>query len=272
MTQSKRGLTFYLLAAFFTTFVAFLYGPMIIIFVLSFQGETGGLTFPMRGVSTHWFSDLFTSTRYGDLGGALYRSVVLGVSSMSITVVTCLFAGLAFRSKFVGSGVIFYLTITSLVVPGVLLGLGLGQLFQILGLRTNWYSSGLGAHLSWTLPFGLLIMFAVLNRFDSAWEEAARDAGASHWQTLKYVTVPILIPGLIAVSLFGFTLSYDEMPRSLLTVGAYNTLPIEIANMTSNVTTPALYAIGTVTTVISFTVIGLAFFVIALIQRRRAHS
>ncbi len=269
MNSSKRSLTFYLLAAFFALFVAFLYGPMLIIFVLSFQGETGGLTFPMRGVSTHWFADLFTSSRYGDLGGALSRSLILGAASMAITTATCLFAGLAFRNRFIGSSVIFYLTITSLVVPGILLGLGLGQLFQIVGLRLNWFTSGLAAHLSWTLPFGLLIMFAVLNRFDAAWEEAAKDAGATHWQTLKYVTIPILFPGLIAVSLFGFTLSYDEMPRSLLTVGADNTLPIEIANMTANVTTPALYAIGSVTSAISFVVIGLAFLAISAIQKRR---
>jgi len=193
-SQAKRGLAFYLLAGFFALFVAFLYGPMIIIFVLSFQGETGGLTFPMRGVSTHWFVDLFTSSRYGDLGGALKRSVILGLSAMVITSVTCLFAGLAFRRKFFGSGALFYLSIISLVIPGILLGLGIGQLFQLLGLRINWFTSGLGAHLTWTLPFGLLIMFAVLNRFDSSWEEAARDAGASGLQVLKWVTIPILFP------------------------------------------------------------------------------
>lgn len=268
--QAKRGLTFYLLAGFFALFVAFLYGPMIIIFVLSFQGETGGLTFPMRGVSTHWFVDLFTSSRYGDLGGALKRSVILGLSAMVITGVTCLFAGLAFRRRFLGSGALFYLSIISLVIPGILLGLGIGQFFQLLGLRINWFTSGLGAHLTWTLPFGLLIMFAVLNRFDSSWEEAARDAGAGELQILKWVTIPILFPGLIAVSLFGFTLSYDEMPRSLLTIGAKNTLPIEISNMTSNVTTPALYAIGTVTSALSFIAIGLAFSAIYLIQKARA--
>ena len=270
MDTEKRPLVFYFLAGFFALFVAFLYGPMLIIFVLSFQGEHGGLTFPMRGVSTHWFTDLFTSSRYGDLGGALSRSLILGLASLAITAVVCMFAGLAFRKRFIGSSFLFYLAITSLVVPGILLGLGLGQLFQIVGLRLNWFTSGLAAHLSWTLPFGLLIMFAVLNRFDGAWEEAARDAGARSWETLKYVTIPILFPGMIAVALFGFTLSYDEMQRSLLTVGADNTLPIEIANMTSNVTTPALYAIGSVTSAISFAVIALAFLAISRIQKRRA--
>ena len=61
--------------------------------------------------------------------------------------------------------------------------------------------------------------------------------------------MPIVFPGMIAVALFGFTLSYDEFPRSWLTVGSKNTLPIEIWTMTTNVTSPALYALGTVTTV-----------------------
>ena len=204
MSSPKRSLTFYCLASFFALFVAFLYGPMLIIFVLSFQGEQGGLTFPMRGVSTHWFTDLFTNSRYGDLGGALFRSIILGLASMVITAVTCLFAGLAFRNRFVWFQCDFlsgnYQPCGARYPPG----LGLGQIFQILGFSQNWFSSGLAAHLSWTLPFGLLIMFAVLNRFDGAWEEAARDAGASNLQTLKFVTIPILFPGLIAVSLFGF--------------------------------------------------------------------
>lgn len=274
MTQStaKRGVGFWLLAVFFALFVIFLYGPMVVIFILSFQGPTGGLTFPLRGVSTHWFGDLWASTRYGDLGGAFRRSLMLGAMSLLITAAVCLFAGLAFRRRFWGAGPLFYLAITSLVVPGILLGLGISQLFQLMGFRLQWWLSGLGAHLSWTLPFGLLIMFAVLNRFDGSWEEAARDAGASPWQVLRLVTVPILFPGLIAVALFGFTLSYDEMPRSLLTVGGRNTLPIEISNMTTNVTTPALYAIGTVTSLISFTVIAAAFVAIAIIQKRRARA
>jgi len=272
ISNAKRGPAFYFLAAFFTLFVIFLYGPMLVIFLSSFQGSTGGLTFPMRGISTHWFNDLWTSSRYGDLGGAFRRSLVLGCLSMLITAIVCLFAGLAFRRRFWGSGPIFYLAIGSLVVPGILLGLGISQFFQLLGFKLNWWLSGLGAHLSWTMPFGLLIMFAVLNRFDASWEEAARDAGARSWQVLAYVTVPILFPGLIAVALFGFTLSYDEMPRSLLTVGGKNTLPIEISNMTTNVTTPALYAIGTLTSVVSFVVIALAFLAIAVIQKRRARA
>jgi len=133
----------------------------------------------------------------------------------------------------------------------------------------TWYGSALGAQLTWTLPYGLLIMFAVLGRFDRAYEEAASDLGASNWQRLRYVTLPIVLPGIIGVALFGFTLSYDEFPRTVLTSGSSNTLPLEIWAMTTDVTSPALFAVGTVTTVVSFIVIGLALTSIALIERRR---
>ena len=92
-------------------------------------------------------------------------------------------------------------------------------------------------------------MFAILGRLSPSYEEAAYDLGASRWQAVRHVVIPIVFPGMIAVALFGFTLSYDEFPRSWLTVGSKNTLPIEIWTMTTNVTSPALYALGTVTTV-----------------------
>jgi len=155
-------------------------------------------------------------------------------------------------------------------MPGLLVGLGVGLLYQTMGVTATWFGSALGAQLTWTLPFGLLIMFAVLSRFNRSYEEAGRDLGASNWQILWMVVVPILFPGLIAVALFGFTLSYDEFPRTLLTVGAQNTLPLEIWGMTTNVTSPALYALGTVTTLVSFTAIIIALGSIALIQRRRS--
>src|SRR5207237_1864926 len=139
-------------------------------------------------------------------------------------------------------------------------------------LRPSWCSSALGAQLTWTLPVGLLIMFAVFSRFNPAYEEAARDLGARYWQTLWNVVLPILLPGIIGVALFGFTLSYDEFPRTVLTAGTRNTLPLEIWAMTTNVTSPALFAVGTVTTVVSFVAIAAALGSIALIQRRRSRG
>ena len=183
-------------------------------------------------------------------------------------------AGLAFRRRFFGD--------TRRVLPddrqpgGARAGARHRRrpaLFQWLGIEASWYTSALGAQLSWTLPFGVLVMFAVMSRFDSAWEEAARrsrrHALADDPARGRF---PILAPGLVAVALFGFTLSYDEFARTLQTAGSLNTLPLEIWSMTLNVTSPSLYALGTVTTIVSFVIIGACLGTIALIQKRRARA
>jgi putative spermidine/putrescine transport system permease protein len=266
-----RPRSFYVLSAFFGLFVLFLYGPTLTIGILSFQGEGGGLTFPMRGVSMYWFYDLFEQQAVGDIWGSFRRSIVLGLMVMVTTVVVSVMGGLAFRKKFAGSGILFYLIITALVIPSILVSLGVGLLFSQSGLNVHWSTSGFGAQLTWTLPFGLLIMFAVFNRFDKSYEEAARDLGATPWQTIRYVVLPIIAPSLIGVALFGFTLSYDEFARTLLTSGSYNTLPLEVYGMTTNVTSPVLYALGTLTTLFSLLIIG-AFLALALLSNRRKAS
>ena len=76
--MEPRPRSFYVLSAFFALFVLFLYGPTLTIGILSFQGEGGGLTFPMRGVSMYWFYDLFEQQAVGDIWGSFRRSIVLG--------------------------------------------------------------------------------------------------------------------------------------------------------------------------------------------------
>jgi putative spermidine/putrescine transport system permease protein len=266
--MQKRSRAFYFLAAFFTTFVLFLYGPIVTIGILSFQGPQGGLTFPMNETSLHWFFDLFEQQAVGDIWGSFRRSFALGLMVMVTTVIVSVMGGLAFRRRFRGSTFLFYLVIASLIIPSILISLGVGLIFNILDLNVHWASSGFGSQLTWTLPFGLLIMFAVFNRFDKSYEEAARDLGATWRQTVFHVVLPIIAPSLISVALFGFTLSYDEFARTLLTSGSYNTLPLEIFGMTTNVTTPVLYALGTLTTLFSFLIIG-GFALCAYLLRRR---
>ena len=270
MSFGKRPWTFYALGAFFALFVLFLYGPLIAVYVLSFQGPNGGLTFPMKGVSLQWFFALFEQQRTCDFAGSFIRSMGLAVIALVLTVAFSVMAGLAFRRRFFGSSFVFYMTIAGLVMPGLLIGLGIGLMFHFFDIPTGWYSSALGAHLTWTLPFGLLIIFAVFSRLNKEYEEVGRDLGGSNQQILWNILLPILLPGLIAVALFGFTLSYDEFPRTMITVGPANTLPLEIWAMTTNVTSPALYALGTLTTAISFVAIALSMGWIALIKRRRS--
>lgn len=267
--MKKTGIKHALLTAFFVLFVIFLYGPTATIVILSFQGPGGGLTFPMVGLSTHWFSRLFEPQMVGDFAGSLERSLILAAMVMVLSVCVALLAGLAFRRRFFGATVLFYVVVSSLVVPSVLISLGIGLMFSIAGIPATWYGSALGAHLTWTLPFGVLIMFAVFNRFDRRFEEAARDLGATPWQTFRFVVLPLILPSLVGVALFGFTLSYDEFARTVMASGSLNTLPLEVFGMTTNVTTPVLYALGTVTTGFSFAVILSCLAFVLLMRRRR---
>ncbi len=287
--SERRRAGFWPLAAVFVLFVAFLYGPVATIVVLSFQGPEGGLTFPMNGVSLHWYHKLWAGLGVVDIGAALRRSLALGVIVMALTVLLSLLAGLAYRKKLVHGNALFYVTVASLIMPSIVVSLGIGLEFRLLdagikgalgalgfdrtleGYTTalGLYTSGLGAHLTWTLPFGLLIMFAVFNRFSPAYEEAARDQGATPWQTFRHVVLPMIAPSVIGVGMFGFTLSWDEIARSSQAVGDVNTLPLELQGLTTTVTDPAIYALATVTTAISFLVIALALGSAWWMRRRR---
>jgi putative spermidine/putrescine transport system permease protein len=289
MPGETRPASFYWLAIVFALFVLFLYGPMITIFILSFQGPQGGLTFPMEGISTFWFSKLFEGVGVVDIWAAFRRSARLGAMVMTLTVILSVLAGLAFRKRFRGEHALFYATIASLIVPSIIVSLGIGLQFRILdnavksfAAARGWawltdgyttamglFTSALGAHLTWTLPFGLLIMFAVFNRFDKSYEEAALNLGATPWQTFRYVVLPIIGPSVVGVGMFGFTLSWDEIARSSQAIGDLNTLPLELQGLTTTVTTPEIYALGTLTTAVSFLVIAVCVACVFLVSSRR---
>lgn len=281
----QRSPGFWPLAIVFGLFVLFMYGPMLTIFVLSFQGPEGGLTFPMRGVSLHWFYKLAEGLGTVDIGAAFLRSLLLGGVVMLLTVVLSVLAGLAFRKKLTGGNALFFITVASLIMPSIIVSLGIGLQFRLLdsgikavlpdsmledyGTALGLMTSALGAHLTWTLPFGLLIMFAVFNRFNPAYEEAARDLGATPWQAFRHVVLPLIGPSVVGIGMFGFTLSWDEIARTSQAIGDVNTLPLELQGLTSTVTTPSIYALGTVTTIVSFAVMGVAVGLALWLGRRQ---
>ena len=255
-------------ASYFVIFLLFIYGPMFAMFILSFQGRRGGTSFPMRGTSLYWWNKLLEPSSVGDMQGAMLRSIVLALIVMVITALFSTMFAMAFRKRFFGSGLLFYTIMTGIMVPGVLLSLGMATLLQQLGMSPAWWSTGLGVHVVWTLPFGFLVMMAVFNRFDARLEEAARDMGASEWIVFWEVTFPLILPGVVAAGLFGFTLSYDEFARTTLLAGENNTLPLDInASMTQRIR-PTLFALGTASTLFSILMIGLFLFVYSLLYRR----
>ncbi len=172
--REARPASFWPLAIFFALFVLFMYGPMFVIFILSFQGPEGGLTFPMRGVSLHWFAKLAEGLGVVDIGAALWRSLGLGVAVMLCTVVLSVLAGLAFRKRLAGGNTLFFIVVASLIMPSIIVSLGIGLEFRLIdngikatlewlgmesalegyGTSLGLFTSALGAHLTWTLPTG----------------------------------------------------------------------------------------------------------------------
>ena len=268
--KRKQALGTTLFSGYYGLFLIFIYGPMIAMFILSFQGRRGGTSFPMRGSSFYWWQKLVEPSVVGDMQGALLRSLILALIVMVITALFSTMLAMAFRKRFFGSNVLFYTVMSGLMVPGILLSLGLATLLREVGIPAAWWSSGLGVHVVWTLPFGFLVMMAVFNRFDVSLEEAARDMGADEWAVFKEITFPLILPGIVAAGLFGFTLSYDEFARTTLLAGEFNTLPLDInASMTQRIR-PTLFALGTASTIFSLLMIGL-FLVVYSILFRRTH-
>ena len=266
--SQKRPAGFWWLLAVFVAFVLFLYGPMITIFILSFQGPEGGLTFPLRGVSLHWFYKLAEGLGVVDIGAAFKRSMLLGAVVMFLTMFMSVLAGLAFRKKLRGGDGLQFRLLDS-GIKSLFEAWGMTESLENFGTSLGLFTSAMGAHLTWTLPFGLLIMFAVFNRFNPAYEEVAEDLGATPWQTFKHVVFPLIAPSVVGVGMFGFTLSWDEIARTSQAIGDVNTLPLELQGLTTTVTNPAIYALGSVTTLISFAVIGIALGTGAWLRRKR---
>jgi putative spermidine/putrescine transport system permease protein len=271
-----RPNSFYFLFGIFAVYLAFLYGPMICVFILSFQGPTGGMSFPMVGVSTHWFQVLFAGSGgegVGDIHNSFFRSMRLAGIVAVLTMLIAVSAGLAYRRRFPGSNFVFYSAITSMVLPGIFVGFGIALAFNLLGYKVEWFTSGIGAQLTWSLPFGLLIMFIILGRFNKSYEEAATDLGATSWQRFREVILPIILPGVIGIFMAGFTSSYEEAARTSLNVGTGNTMPMEITGLLTAATSPVLFAIGTVTTLFSFSlVIGTLLIAGYFAKRRRLRA
>lgn len=263
-----------------------LYFPFIIMAILSFQGPRGGHTFPLNGVSSWWWWKLFhpgQSTEFSDVGeflgnylGALGRSLLLATVVAILATIMALMAAHAFRKPFRGSNAVFYLWLLGIIVPGITVSLGLFLVLNRLGITPNWKTSALGVHVMWTLPFCLIIFLMGFNRFDLDLEDAALVFGANPLQAYWHVTLPVLQPFILSSLLFGFTLSLDEFQRSLLLTGTTletQTAPVMIMASVTTRITPTLYALGTLTTLLSFAVIALYIFFLVRAERqtRSAH-
>lgn len=248
------------LAIYTALFLLFLYGPMIVLAILSFQSIDGGPQFPIRDWSVYWYTHLLglaESSRVSQLpvSDSLVRSIVLAFMTTVVSTILGVMSAEAFRTKFKGAGPAFYLIILGMMVPGVLVGLGMALLSNTLGIGRAWWGTSFVLHVVYTYPFAFLVMLAIFNRFDRTVEEASMSLGVTPAQTFRRVTFPIIFPGVLSAMLFSFTLSYDEFSRTIFTVGRDLTLPLSIYGTFSVEIYPNLFAFGVLTTLFSFTLL-----------------
>lgn len=258
------------LGVFFGAFLLLMYGPTLLMALLSFQGSQGLTTFPTSGIfSTYWYDILVNDETQQALRDSIGVSLKLSGIVCIITAVLSLMLGMAFRERFRGSTPLFYLVLLSLMTPGLLLSLGSTLLTSYIGQDVGIYTTALGVQVVWALPFGFLVMLTVFNRYDARAEEAARDLGASALRTFREVTFPIVWVGVFGAALFGFTLAWNEFERTFLVTGPTATLPTELYTvMTATVFQPYIFALGVLTTLFSFLLIALFLLVSGLSVRR----
>jgi putative spermidine/putrescine transport system permease protein len=262
------------LAVYTALFLLFLYGPLLVLAILSFQtGPEGGPQFPIVEWSTYWYRHLFGLTPPSRIAplpieSALAKSLSLAFMTMVVSTVLGVMSAQAFRRRFKGSGAAFYLIVLGMMVPGVLVGLGIALLANNLGIDRHWWSTAFVLHVVYTFPFAFLVMLAIFNRFDASVEEASWSLGVPPSTTFRKITFPLIFPGVLSAMLFAFTLSYDEFSRTLFAAGPDLTLPLAIYGTFSVEIHPNIFAFGVLTTLFSFALLAVYAVLMTLSVRR----
>lgn len=263
------------LGVYIALFLTFLYAPLIVLAILSFQiGPEGGPQFPIIEWSTYWYQHLFGLTPPSRIAPlpiqeALVRSLSLAVMTMIVSTVLGVSSAQAFRTRFKGQNVVFYLIVLGMMVPGVLVGLGMALVSNELGVARHWWGTAFVLHVVYTFPFAFLVMLAIFNRFDQSVEEASWSLGVSPARTFRKVTFPLIFPGVLSAMLFAFTLSYDEFSRTLFASGRDLTLPLAIYGTFSVEVHPNVFAFGVLTTLFSFALLSV-YAILMMLSMRRA--
>ncbi|WP_372486635.1 MULTISPECIES: ABC transporter permease [Brevibacillus] len=243
-----------LLFAYSLAIIAFLYLPIAVLILYSFNDSRINATW--SGFTLKWYTSLFENDRVLD---ALMNSLIIAVVTTVVTTILAAFLSLAlhrykFRFKQAFNGLIYL----PILIPDILMGLSLlvmfSQLYMPLGKLTI-----IIAHITFSLSFAVVIITARLAGMGQELEEAAQDLGASAFNTFRYVTLPIISPGLIAAALMTFTMSLDDFVISFFVAGPDSTtLPLYIYGMVKRGVSPELNALSTIMILVIVVLIVLA--------------
>lgn len=237
----KRGLAIYAAAAY-----AFLHLPLAILILFSFNASRFTL---WEGFSFHWYQVLFADTEMAD---AAWNSVVIAIASTAISTAAGTLAAYALWKR--GSRLLtgsFYL---SLVTPEIVTGISLLAFFQWAFRWLHWHLglyTVILAHVSFSIAYVAIVVAARLRTLDPALEEAAMDLGATEWAAFRRVTLPSLVPGILAAALLALTISFDDYVITSLVAGVDSTtLPMVIYAMARRGVNPSINAISAIIVVV----------------------
>ena len=212
----------WILRAFFAFVVVFLYAPMVILLIFSFN-DASLPTFPLSGFTLHWYHEFLTNS---ELKSSLKTSaIVAALSSVGAVLLGIVSAIALVRHRFRGTGPVSALLLSPLVIPYVVFGLALLLLFHTAGVQRSIYTIVIG-HIVITLPYTILVLMPRLQQIDVSLEEAAYDLGASRFRAFRSVTFPLLLPAVVSAYLIAFTTSFDEYAVASFVVGTQQTFPI----------------------------------------------
>jgi len=221
MGGSRGSIARLLIVLWTLAVLAFLYVPMISVVLASFT-KRRYFSFPITAWDTRWYEKAFESLSVRDL---IATSLSVAVTVTLFSVVLGFLSALAFaRYDWKGRKLFQKLILLPIFFPQAVLGLALLLWFSNLGIITSWRTA-VFAHMIWIVPIVTLIMSIQVYSFDPALEEAAFDMGASRWQVLKEITLPLLSPGIVSGAIFAFLLSWGNFPLSLFSTGADQTVP-----------------------------------------------
>ncbi|HEY4741993.1 MAG: ABC transporter permease [Candidatus Acidiferrales bacterium] len=250
-----------LLSAYAALVYAFLYLPIVVLAVYSFNaGGVGG--FPPRNLTLSWYRMLFQDDA---IWSTLLNSFIVALVAVAISILLGLMAALALdRVNFPGKALFRRVVLLPLILPGIITGLSLLMLFVAAGMKLSLVTITLG-HGTALISVATTEIFAGLQKVDRVHEEASLDLGANQLTTFWRITLPNLRVSIIAAALLTFTLSLDEIAVSFFLIGRNNTLPLEIWSRLRRGITPEINAISTI--ILLFSII-----LILVWYRLRAHS
>ena len=230
---------------------AFLYIPLVIVVVYSFNDSR--LNAEWVGFTLDWYRKLFHNQEMLSAAG---NSLLIALVASAVSTALGTMAGVAmyrYRHKLLS-----VLVLTPIAIPEILMGVSLLIFFVMLNLTLGLVSVAL-AHIAFCIGFVAIVVRARLAGMDESLTEAARDCGATPWQAFRHVTLPLIMPGVIAGALMAFTLSIDDFVITFFTAGAGTvTLPLQIYSMIKIAVTPEVNAVSTLLMLLTLALIVVA--------------